>query len=113
MKKAFATNLRNARMARGMTQGAASMLMGIKRSSLGAYEEGRASPVPEMIVPIAEALGINNLRAFLSDPEFDIDKQDKMGPIKKISPLQSNYARCRGTKRQAVDILLGLKNMRT
>ncbi len=52
-------NLRFLRNQKGMTQQAFADLLGIKRSSLGAYEEGRAKPSYDLLVQLTDLFPIS------------------------------------------------------
>ena len=50
----IATNIKTLRKRAGLTQGALAKNMGIKRSLIGAYEEGRAEPRINNMIKLAE-----------------------------------------------------------
>ncbi|NBV12870.1 MAG: helix-turn-helix domain-containing protein [Sphingobacteriia bacterium] len=52
-------NIRNLRRREGWTQEELAQRMGIKRSLLGAYEEGRAEPRAELLLKFANLFGIS------------------------------------------------------
>lgn len=52
-------NLRFLRNQKGMTQQAFADLLGIKRSSLGAYEEGRAKPSYDLLVQLTDLFPVS------------------------------------------------------
>ena len=61
----FAANLKKERRRRELTQQQAADLIGIKKSSLNAYEQGYAEPNIQTIKLIVTAYEIKNLRKFL------------------------------------------------
>jgi transcriptional regulator with XRE-family HTH domain len=61
----FSRNIRKARSLKGITQEQAAELLGIKRSRLGSYEEGRAEPDYKTLVDIVKIYGITDMRSFL------------------------------------------------
>lgn len=102
MKSVFARNLVKVRHKWNLTQEAAADQIGLKRSSLGAYEEGRAEPSIPNLTKIIEAYSISDVKGFLSDPNFLVEKVDL-----KIS-VEARFKQLRGPVREAVTILLGL-----
>lgn len=55
----FGKNIKKIRLVKKLSQAAFAELFGIKRSSIGAYEEGRAEPKLEMIIRIANHFSIS------------------------------------------------------
>lgn len=55
----FGKNIKKIRLVKKLSQVAFAELFGIKRSSVGAYEEGRAEPKLEMIIRIANYFSIS------------------------------------------------------
>lgn len=110
MKKAFATNLRKARLDANLKQHQVAMGINKKLSTYQAYEEGRAYPPADDLVLIAEYFNISDLRRFISDPDYkEGAMQDRA--IRPESILQSNYTRLSKKDRAIVDILLGLREI--
>lgn len=92
MKKVFATNLRKVRKLLGWKSSQiAAKNLAIKRATYQSYEEGRCLPSAEGLVHLAEVMGVTNLLAFLSDPNFDYRNQDAVPRAKTESALQANY----------------------
>jgi transcriptional regulator with XRE-family HTH domain len=58
LRSTFAARLRTLRRSRGLTQQQAAEAVGIKRSALGAYEEGRAEPRLAVLAGLARLYGI-------------------------------------------------------
>lgn len=107
VKTLFAKNLQRARTHHEFTQQQAANVIGIHRSSLGAYEEGRAEPSIEILGKICKAYGIQDVAAFLWNEEFLIAN----GSSKNILPpsiLEARYRTLRGREKEAVNILLGM-----
>jgi transcriptional regulator with XRE-family HTH domain len=67
----FAARLRTLRRARGMTQQQAAEAVGIKRTALGAYEEGRAEPRLDVLAGLARLYGVG-LDALVSGAGDDV-----------------------------------------
>lgn len=55
----FGKNIKKIRLVKKLSQAAFAEVFGIKRSSVGAYEEGRAEPKLEMIIRIANYFSIS------------------------------------------------------
>lgn len=55
----FKTNLLHLRKQDGLTQENVASLVGVKRGSIGAYEEGRATPNYETLIKIAEVFDVS------------------------------------------------------
>jgi transcriptional regulator with XRE-family HTH domain len=55
----FSKNIKKIRLIKKLSQTALAEIFGIKRSSIGAYEEGRAEPKLEMIIRIANYFSIS------------------------------------------------------
>ena len=55
----FGKNIKKIRLIKKLSQAAFAELFGLKRSSIGAYEEGRAEPKLEMIIRIAKYFGVS------------------------------------------------------
>ena len=55
----FGKNIKKIRLVKKLSQSAFAEVFGIKRSSIGAYEEGRAEPKLEMIIRIAKYFSIS------------------------------------------------------
>lgn len=112
MKKALATNLRKARRSHEQTQDTTSRFLGMKLSSYQKYEEGLAEPSAERLVQIANIFGIENLRAFITDPDWDPGNEfPKTQKLTDVSPLQTNYRRLNFRDRGLVDIILGIRTI--
>lgn len=109
MKKVFATNLRKVRHQLGWkNSGVAARHLGIPRPTYQAYEEGRSMPFAEGAVHMAQVMGITNLLAFLSDPNFDYRNQDILTKARNESPVQSNYRLASERDKKLVDQILGI-----
>ncbi len=52
-------NIRNLRREKRMTQEEFAKALGVKRSMIGSYEEGRAVPKPDLLIRIASLLGVS------------------------------------------------------
>ncbi len=106
-KSTFSKNLVKARKLKGWSQrGAAEAIReagakGFNRPVLGSYEEDRANPSNETLVIICDVYEIQDMKGFLTDPNF-FDQ--------KTSPeeLHRRYLSLDEQKRKVVEILLGL-----
>lgn len=109
MKKAFATNLRKVRQQLGWkTSRIAAGHLGIPRPTYQAYEECRSMPSAQGVVHMAKVMGITNLVAFLSDPNFDYRKQDSVTKEKTESAVQANYRLASERDKKLIDQILGI-----
>lgn len=104
MRSEFSKNLVETRKLYGYTQQEAAELIGIKRATLGAYEEGRAEPSYELLQRICNAYRITNLMAFLFLPYMQEDHPPLSGSI-----VEEKYLMLKGKERVLADVLLGLK----
>lgn len=66
----FAQNLRIARNNMGWSQRQAADACGVKLSTYQAYEEGRAEPCHDILLKIATAYGVEDLKGFIGDAKF-------------------------------------------
>lgn len=67
-KRIFACNLKILRKELNLTQRELAENLGIKRSSIGAWEEGRAYPPIPILIKLSEYLRIDDLYKFLTAP---------------------------------------------
>ena len=102
MKSAFSINLSKVRRQCNLTQEEAAAQIGIKRSTLGSYEEGRAEPSMANLAKILEAYGIQDVKAFLSNPNYLIEM------INPKITIETRFKQLKGPIKQAVSILMGL-----
>lgn len=110
--RAFGDNLKKARLAKGWNQEEAAAAIGIKRSLLGAYEEGRACPTAYGLVPFAKVFHTTDLIGFLTDPDFNVSGMDSGKELAKDSLLlMRHYAVAPIRDKLAVNILLGLVDL--
>lgn len=93
MRKAFATNLKILRTAKGLSQQQLADTIGVTRSSIGSYEEGRAEPKLDCLKEIAQFFGI---------PVDDLLKENVMekgrGPVLANKIFASNLLFLRESK---------------
>ncbi len=84
-------NIRILRRRMGLTQEKFAILIGIKRSLVGAYEEGRATPPTENLVKISRAFGIT-FDQLLNHPYY---KEDYVpySPARETDLFQQNTSR--------------------
>lgn len=75
-------NIRYLRKLNGLTQEQFARRLGIKRSLVGAYEEGRANPNPNNMIAIAKAFNVSvenvqrhDLRKLRETPNLSFDRQ--------------------------------------
>lgn len=94
MKNQLNENIRSLRKTLGLTQEEFAGKLKIKRSLVGAYEEGRAEPRLELLCKMAELGGIS-VEALLHAPESSsvMKKTKKSTLIKNISSLYKSTAR--------------------
>lgn len=100
-KSIFSRNLVKARKLKGWNQEGAAKTIGIKRPSLGAYEEDRAQPNHDTLKRICEAYDIHDLKSFMNDADYF---EPKIPP----ETFYIIYSGLPFYKRKAVDLLLGL-----
>lgn len=65
----FPENMKIARLNRDWTQEQASFRIGITRSALGSYEEGRAEPSFAVLLRICEVYQVKDVKAFIGGRE--------------------------------------------
>lgn len=70
MKTTLATNLSKARKACKLTQTATARELGVKVRTYRAYEEGRATPSPQLLVRICRLYKVLDIAAFVEEIEF-------------------------------------------
>lgn len=73
-------NLKKVRKTLGWSQEQAAAQLGIKRSNLASYEEGRAFPSITLLPALVVAYGILDWQRFISDPTFDLHNQIAQPP---------------------------------
>jgi transcriptional regulator with XRE-family HTH domain len=100
-KTIFSQNLVKARKAKRWSQEGAARSIGIKRSVLGSYEEGRAEPSHSTLLLIAEAYHIKDLQAFMSDKDY-------VHPEMSPDTLFDHYTKVPWYKRKAINAILGI-----
>ena len=71
IKEIFAKNIKRARNKRKWSQQEAADKIGIKRSTLGAYEEGRATPQFENLIVICDVYAVTDVYQFLTNADYD------------------------------------------
>lgn len=88
-------NIKYLRKLNGLTQEQFSRRIGIKRSLLGAYEEGRANPNPNNLIAIAKSFNITvenlqkqDLRKLRETPSLrmSFDRSEQSGTIRPTPP---------------------------
>jgi len=100
MKSTFSRNMSATRKEYSLTQNDAAKKIGITRSRLGSYEEGRAFPNVDVLVKIAEAYKIKDVIYFISGKAID--------GLNNNGQLITKYNTLTGKEKKAVDILLGI-----
>lgn len=80
--------LHRLRKLRGLTQGDLAARLGVSKPTVWAWEQDRARPIEDRIVPIAEALGVTTA---------------ELRPGRTIVGLPELIARCRGQIAEAVE----------
>jgi|SRR5581483_882875 len=74
-KSIVASNLVKVRKTKNWSQEKAAQQIGIRRSTLASYEEGRALPRITLLPKIADTYGITDWKGFLQNPDFDFQHQ--------------------------------------
>ena len=84
-------NLKKARKAiPGLNQDNAAKLIGIKRTRLCAWEDGRSSPPINKFPKIVEAYNITDWIGFISNEAFDPKKQSP-STLARVSIIEKKY----------------------
>lgn len=84
----FGERLNRLRKLRGMTQGDLAARLGVSKPTVWAWEQDRARPIEDRLVPIAEALGVDVA---------------ELRPSRTIAGLPELIARCREQIAEAVE----------
>lgn len=92
--KTFAENMKAARHKRLLSQEGAAAKLGIKRSTLGAYEEGRAEPPYAVLLTICRTYSVENIADFLTDPNYG---RRNMLPGPKPKDFAQNFEQWKGS----------------
>jgi transcriptional regulator with XRE-family HTH domain len=107
-KSIFATNMKKARKLKGWSQEGAAQaireagIYDFKRSTLGAYEEGRVLKIKyEIQKAIQSVYGIEDFERFINDSDYF--KETVSAYV-----LQRKYRELSGNSKKVVDMLLGL-----
>jgi transcriptional regulator with XRE-family HTH domain len=99
-------NLKKARKALdGLSQDKAAKLLGVKRSNLAAWEEGRSTPPLAKFPGIVKLYNITDWAGFILNEKFDPKKQESGSPI-NISYIEERYKKIPKKIRNVVDLLL-------
>lgn len=104
-KTPFAKNMVKAREYFNLTQDNAAKMLGITRSKLGSYEEGRGTPDYNMLVKIAANYSITNLQPFISDENFIMSDQGGTS-LTRLSEMEMKFRKAPEKVRTAVKVLL-------
>ncbi len=96
-----------ARKYHGWTQDKAAAVLGIARPTIGAYEEGRATPRPDKLSKICEGYQINDIHKFLTDHNFDM-AVDRCSNVKTTSLLDKKFKAAPTFVKKAIQELLGI-----
>lgn len=100
-------NLKKARKHHDMIQERAAKLIGVRRSLLAAWEEGRSKPTITLLPKIIEAYEIKGWIDFLTkehwNPALDFPSST---PSLTPSTIEQRYRRLRGPLKNIADILL-------
>src|ERR1700761_5837183 len=97
-------NLKKCRKARDLSQEKAAQLLGIPRSRLGSYEEGRATPSPTLIPSLVDLYSIRDWRGFILNETFHPDFDS--APARPLSGLEILYNALDPLHKNLVDKLL-------
>lgn len=99
-------NLKKARKAiSGLSQDQAAELLGVKRPTLGAWEEGRCRPPLAKFPKIIEVYGITDLSGFVLNENFDPKKQSTARST-SASIIEERYKKLPKKLKKVVDELL-------
>jgi transcriptional regulator with XRE-family HTH domain len=86
--ESFGERLNRLRKLRGMTQGDLAARLGVSKPTVWAWEQDRARPIEDRLVPLAEALGVDVA---------------ELRPRRTIAGLPELIARCREQIAEAVE----------
>lgn len=86
----IATNLKQIREAKKLTQREVWEAAGIGKSSLTAYEAGRSDPTGDTIVRLARALGVTTDELLLTEQERTVS-EDLAPILKRFEALPAEY----------------------
>lgn len=112
MEKTLSSNFKKSRSTLRLTQKAMADKLGVSLKSYQAYEEDRACPTAYGLVEMSGILGISDVVAFLTDPDFNIEDLDRRPEIVKNGELlQRHYCIAPLKIKLAVNILLGLVDL--
>jgi transcriptional regulator with XRE-family HTH domain len=101
-KKAFAKNMAAKRVELGWTQERAAKAIGITKSILGAYEEGRTLPKVDKLMKIVKRYKIKDVVGFITSDELSSIDNNEITILKKYYALPDK-------EKKAVDVLLGVQ----
>jgi len=88
-KQIVASNLKKVRTALGWSQEKAAQQMGIRRSTLASYEEGRALPAIILFPKIVHVYGISDWKGFIQNPDFEFTNQKSVPET--VSLIEEKY----------------------
>jgi DNA-binding XRE family transcriptional regulator len=99
-------NLKKARKAiDGLSQDKAAKFLSVKRSTLGAWEEGRSTPPLAKFPKITQLYSITDWSGFILSDQFDPKKQIAGAPT-SISFLEEQYKKLPKKLKKVADELL-------
>lgn len=99
-------NLKKARKAiDGLSQDKAAKLLSVKRSTLGAWEEGRSTPPLSLFPKIIQLYNVMDWISFITSDKFDPKKQKDKIPM---SLIEERYRRLPKKLQKIADELLSL-----
>jgi DNA-binding XRE family transcriptional regulator len=107
MKSAFANNMVKARLYFNWTQEKAAQRIGIRRSNLAAYEEGRAAPRLEVFPDICKAYQIPDMLNFICDDSYEMATR-RAGKEVMVSVIDCAYDKAPDNIKNAINVLLEL-----
>lgn len=97
-------NLRKARKAiDGLSQDKAAKLLGVKRTTLGSWEEGRCMPPLSLFPKIIQLYSVTDWIGFVTSEHFDPKKQREKIPI---SMIEERYRKLPKKLQKVADELL-------
>lgn len=99
-------NLKKARKAiSGLSQDKAAKILAVKRSRLGAWEEGRSTPPLSVFPKIVQLYNITDWSGFILNDKFDPKKQ-ATGERAAVSFIEEQYKKLPRKLKKVADELL-------
>jgi transcriptional regulator with XRE-family HTH domain len=105
----FGLNLKKIRKELGFTQERFAMYLEVSRTSLGAWEEGRAHPHIYVLLQICRRLKISDIAGFIEDSNFCLKTAKAARTFEGISAIEKRYCMLEPREKKAVDALMGIE----